>query len=157
MLKLVCLFLSIAISITANADQCSESSCVLSADAPVVDVANANQPKEVIVHKIKKDIYPLPTCNDEALIKAIRNYVDESLEKAMIFLHKSTFGVQLKSGKILALTPDGKYIQVGSFANNDKLVIEVKLQAVKTRKVRVELTDFSTRDRMLEEIEIYGK
>ena len=77
MLKLVCLFLSIAISITANADQCSESSCVLSADAPVVDVANANQPKEVIVHKIKKDIYPLPTCNDEALIKAIRNYVDE--------------------------------------------------------------------------------
>ena len=82
---------------------------------------------------------------------------EATLEKAMIFLHKSTLGVQLKSGKILAMTPEGKYIQVGSFANNDKLVIEVKLQAVKTRKVRVELTDFSTRDRMLEEIEIYGK
>lgn len=82
---------------------------------------------------------------------------EATLEKAMIFLHKSTSGVLLKSGKILAVTPEGKYIQVGSFANNDKLVIEVKLQAVKTRKVRIELTDFSTRDRMLEEIEIYGK
>ena len=82
---------------------------------------------------------------------------DSTLEKAMIYLHKSTLGAQLKSGKILAVTPEGKYIQIGSFANNDKFVIEVKLQAVKTRKVRIELTEFSTRGRMLEEIEIYGK
>ncbi len=79
MLKLICLFLSVAISLTANANQCSDSdsSCVLSAVAPVVDTQNSKQPKEVIVHKIKKDIYPLPTCNDEALISAVKNYIDE--------------------------------------------------------------------------------
>ena len=78
MLKFICLFLSVAISLTANANQCDDSnSCVLSGDAPVVNTSSSNQPKEVIVHKIKKDIYPLPTCNDEALIKAVKNYVDE--------------------------------------------------------------------------------
>ena len=82
---------------------------------------------------------------------------EAALEKAIIFLHKSTSGVMLKSGKVMALTSSGKYIQVGSFANNDKYVIEVSLQPVKTRKVRIELTDVSTRGRLLEEIEIYGK
>jgi hypothetical protein len=82
---------------------------------------------------------------------------EAALEKAIIFLHKSTSGVQLKSGRVMALTSSGKYIPAGSFANNDKFVIEVSLKPIKTRKVRIELTDVSTRGRLLEEIEIYGK
>ena len=73
MLKFICLFLSLILSINAQAKPCNQddSSCALT------EFKDNKIPEEVIVHKIEKDIVSLPSCEDEKLLEAVSNYIKE--------------------------------------------------------------------------------
>ena len=98
MLKVVCFILSLFLSLQAYAEGTSadcnvDTGCNIPLDDSLLQGDNitttSKAPKEVIVYEIKKDIKPLPECNDERLITALKEYI-------------SDFYIKNKSGNVLA-------------------------------------------------------
>ncbi len=67
------------------------------------------------------------------------------------------FFTYLRGGELQTVDEQGNVKTVARFANNNKQELTVTFAPVKTRKLRLKITDYTTRGRLLHEWEVYEK